>query len=189
MRVPLRDMTPRDSVSKYEQSRKHIAYESPCEKAERIAVTMRTKKRAQLRETARSKVRELRQGSASEHHPLHEESKAPHDTSHAYANTLQTSSEVNALLSNTLNVSNAQTSDIHHSMHTPSPQRDPSLANHVTSDEEVKGNPVTLTHTDTTYKAMTSSRDLDYDDASRDYLITRGHMMSGGKKSHTPMIN
>ena len=147
MRVPLRDMTPRDSVSKYEQSRRHVAYESPCEKAERIAVTMRTKKRAQLRETGRSKVRKLRQGSASEHHPLHEESKAPHDTSHAQANTLHTSSEVNALRSNTLNVINAQTSDIYHSSHTPSLQRDSSLANHVIPDEEVKGNPVTLTHT------------------------------------------
>jgi hypothetical protein len=91
MRVPLRDMTPRDSVSKYEQSRKHIAYESPCEKAERIAVTMRTKKRAQLRETARSKMRELRQDSANEQDLLQEESKTSNDTSRINANTLHVS--------------------------------------------------------------------------------------------------
>jgi hypothetical protein len=95
-RIPLRDITPRDSLSKYEQSRKHIAYESPCEKAERIAVGMRTRKRAEIREAKRSKVRERRQDSASEQHLPPEEYKETHDTSHTYANNLLTSSEVNA---------------------------------------------------------------------------------------------
>jgi hypothetical protein len=58
---------------------------------------MRTRKRAQLRETARSKVRERREGSASEQHFSLEETKALHDRINIDFNTLHTSQEVNAL--------------------------------------------------------------------------------------------
>ena len=91
IRAPLRDITPRDSISKYEQYRKHVAYESPCDKAERIAVGMRTKKRHEIREAARSKVRERRQDSASDLNIPHEELKTTHDTLLTYTNTLHTS--------------------------------------------------------------------------------------------------
>ena len=89
-------------------------------------------------------------------------------------------------------------SDIHHSSHSHTLQQDPSLANHDTSDEEVKGDSDTLSSNDTTSKALTGNgstskattdnRHLDYDDASREYLATRGHTMSGSNKRHPSSI-
>ena len=75
---------------------------------------MRTKKRAQLRETKRSKVRERREDSASEQHFLLEETKAPHDNLHGYDNTPHTSQEVNALY--TPNEDITVIGDIHHTL-------------------------------------------------------------------------
>ena len=73
---------------------------------------MRTKKKAQLRETTRSKLRERREGSASEQHFSLEETKAPHDNLHGNFNTPHTSQEVNALY--TPNEDNTDTGDLHH---------------------------------------------------------------------------
>ena len=46
-----------------------------------------------------------------------------------------------------------------------------------------------LTSNDSTSKATTDNRDLEYDDASREYLGIRGHMMSGSNKRHTSNIH
>ena len=110
-------MTARDSLSKYEQYRKHIAYESPCEKAERVAIDMRTKKRAQLRETARSKVRERSsQGSAYENEPPLEETKTSHDTLSALDNNLHISVRDEAIRINALTNNQAYVSVIQHTL-------------------------------------------------------------------------
>ena len=60
---------------------------------------------------------------------------------------------------------------------------------HDNSVEEVKSDPVTSISTGTTNKTSSNNRDPEYDDASRDYLITRGHMMSGSNKFNTSKIN
>ena len=60
---------------------------------------------------------------------------------------------------------------------------------HDNSVEEVKSDPVTLISIGTTNKTSANNRDREYDDASREYLNTRGHMMSGGNKFNTSKIN
>ena len=59
---------------------------------------------------------------------------------------------------------------------------------HDNSVEEVKSDTVTLISIDTTDKTSANNRDREYDDASREYLNTRGHMMSGGNKFNTSKI-
>ena len=45
-----------------------------------------------------------------------------------------------------------------------------------------------LTSNDSTAKATTDNRDLEYDDASREYLGIRGHMMNGSIKRYPSSI-
>ena len=80
---------------------------------------MRTKKRAQLRETARSKVRERsRQDSASENEPPLEEAKTSHDTSRALNNNIPTPVQDEAMHTNALTNDQAHTSVIQHTLDT-----------------------------------------------------------------------
>jgi hypothetical protein len=53
----------------------------------------------------------------------------------------------------------------------------------------VKSDLVTSISFDIANKTSSINKDREYDDASRDYLITRGHMMSGINKFNTSKIN
>ena len=53
----------------------------------------------------------------------------------------------------------------------------------------MKSDPVTSISIDTANKTSSNNKDREYDDASREYINTRGHMMNGGNKFNTSKIN